>query len=123
MVSSVLFIGVMSMIVWAYHMFLTGMGTRLGTFFQITTMIISIPSVVLVTSLMLSLCTAGLPRRPPSVRQRRRSTPKDLPAQLALKRGGPSAERPSGAAGYPAKLAFREADLQRSWPSGEAGLP
>ena len=80
MVSSVLFIGVMSMIVWAYHMFLTGMGTRLGTFFQITTMIISIPSVVLVTSLMLSLCTAGLPRRPPSVRQWRRSTPKDLPA-------------------------------------------
>ena len=36
-------------------MFLTGMGTALGTFFQITTMIISIPSVVLVTSLMLSL--------------------------------------------------------------------
>jgi cytochrome c oxidase subunit I len=55
MVTSVLFIGVMSMIVWAHHMFLTGMSTRLGTFFQITTMIISIPSVVLVTSLMLSL--------------------------------------------------------------------
>ena len=43
------------MIVWAHHMFLTGMGTRLGAFFQITTMIISVPSVVLVTSLMLSL--------------------------------------------------------------------
>jgi cytochrome c oxidase subunit 1 len=55
MVASVLFIGVMSMIVWAHHMFLTGMGTTLGTFFQITTMIISIPSVVLITSLMLSL--------------------------------------------------------------------
>ena len=55
MVASVLFIGVMSMVVWAHHMFLTGMGTTLGTFFQITTMIISIPSVVLVTSLMLSL--------------------------------------------------------------------
>jgi cytochrome c oxidase subunit 1 len=55
MVASVGFIGVMSMIVWAHHMFLTGMGTRLGTFFQVTTMIISIPSVVLVTSLMLSL--------------------------------------------------------------------
>jgi cytochrome c oxidase subunit 1 len=55
MVGSVLFIGVMSLIVWAHHMFLTGMGTRLGAFFQITTMIISIPSVVLVTSLMLSL--------------------------------------------------------------------
>jgi cytochrome c oxidase subunit 1 len=55
MVASIVFIGVMSVIVWAHHMFLTGMGTELGTFFQITTMIISIPSVVLVTSLMLSL--------------------------------------------------------------------
>jgi heme/copper-type cytochrome/quinol oxidase subunit 3 len=55
MVPSVLFTCVMSMIVWAHHMFLTGMGTTLGTFFQITTMIISIPSVVLITSLMLSL--------------------------------------------------------------------
>jgi cytochrome c oxidase subunit 1 len=55
MVAAVLFIGVMSMIVWAHHMFLTGMGTTLGTFFQVTTMIISIPSVVLITSLMLSL--------------------------------------------------------------------
>jgi cytochrome c oxidase subunit 1 len=55
MVASALFIGVMSMIVWAHHMFLTGMGAALGTFFQVTTMIISIPSVVLVTSLMLSL--------------------------------------------------------------------
>jgi cytochrome c oxidase subunit 1 len=55
MVASVLFIGVMSFVVWAHHMFLTGMATHLGTFFQVTTMIISIPSVVLVTSLMLSL--------------------------------------------------------------------
>jgi len=55
MVASVLFIGVMSMLVWAHPMFLTGMGTTLGTFFQVTTMIISVPSVVLVTSLMLSL--------------------------------------------------------------------
>lgn len=55
MVCSVLFLGVMSMLVWAHHMFLTGMGTKVGAFFQITTIIISIPSVVLVTSLMLSL--------------------------------------------------------------------
>jgi cytochrome c oxidase subunit I len=55
MVASVLFIGVMSMIVWAHHMFLTGMGTSLGAFFQVTTMIISIPSVILVTALILSL--------------------------------------------------------------------
>jgi cytochrome c oxidase subunit I len=55
MVASVLFIGVMSLVVWAHHMFLTGMGTRLGAFFQVTTMVISVPSVVLVTSLVLSL--------------------------------------------------------------------
>jgi cytochrome c oxidase subunit 1 len=55
MIASVIFIGVMSLIVWAHHMFLTGMGTQLSTFFQVTTMIISIPSVVLITSLMLSL--------------------------------------------------------------------
>jgi cytochrome c oxidase subunit 1 len=55
MVGSVIFIGVMSLVVWAHHMFLTGMGTTIGAFFQITTMIISIPSVVLVTALLLSL--------------------------------------------------------------------
>ena len=55
MVGAVLFMGGMSMVVWAHHMFLTGMGTSLGTFFQITTFIISIPSVILVSSLVLSL--------------------------------------------------------------------
>ena len=30
MVRAVLFIGVMSMLVWAHHMFLTGMGTTLS---------------------------------------------------------------------------------------------
>lgn len=55
MVASVLFLGVMSLVVWAHHMFLTGMGTTLSSFFQVTTMIISVPSVVLVTSLILSL--------------------------------------------------------------------
>ncbi len=55
MVASVLFMGGMSMVVWAHHMFLSGMGTSLSTFFQITTMIISIPSVVLISSLVMSL--------------------------------------------------------------------
>ena len=55
MVWSVVFIGFMSFIVWAHHMFLTGMSTTMSGFFQVTTMIISIPSVVLITSLMLSL--------------------------------------------------------------------
>jgi len=55
MVAAVLALGGLSMLVWAHHMFLTGMGTTLSTFFQVTTMIVSIPSVVLVTALVLSL--------------------------------------------------------------------
>ncbi|MGE0866828.1 MAG: cbb3-type cytochrome c oxidase subunit I, partial [Vicinamibacterales bacterium] len=55
MVGAVLFMGGMSMVVWAHHMFLSGMGTSLGTFLQVTTMIISIPSVILISSLVMSL--------------------------------------------------------------------
>ena len=49
------FLGFMSFIVWAHHMFLTGMGTTMSAFFQTTTMIISIPSVVILTSFFISL--------------------------------------------------------------------
>ena len=55
MVYSLIFLGFMSFIVWAHHMFMTGMGTAMATFFQTTTMIISIPSVVILTALILSL--------------------------------------------------------------------
>lgn len=55
LVNSALFLGFMSFIVWAHHMFLTGMGTRMSQFFQITTMIISIPSVIILTTLILTL--------------------------------------------------------------------
>ncbi|MCI0705908.1 MAG: cbb3-type cytochrome c oxidase subunit I, partial [Ignavibacteriae bacterium] len=55
MVYSIIFLGFMSFIVWAHHMFLTGMGTVISAFFQTTTMIISIPSVIILTSLFLSL--------------------------------------------------------------------
>lgn len=55
MVSSVVFLGFMSFIVWAHHMYLTGMGTTLSAFFQITTMIISIPSVIILACLFTSL--------------------------------------------------------------------
>jgi cytochrome c oxidase subunit 1 len=48
-------LGFMSFIVWAHHMYLTGMGTRIATFFQTTTMIISIPSVIILTCLLMSL--------------------------------------------------------------------
>jgi cytochrome c oxidase subunit 1 len=55
LVYSIIFLGFMSFIVWAHHMFMTGMGTTMSAFFQTTTMIISIPSVVILTALLLSL--------------------------------------------------------------------
>ena len=55
LVYSVLAIGFLSFIVWAHHMYLTGMGTKISTFFQTTTMIISIPSVIILTCLFISL--------------------------------------------------------------------
>jgi cytochrome c oxidase subunit I len=60
LVYSVIFLGFMSFIVWAHHMFMTGMGTAMSAFFQTTTMIISIPSVVVLTALLLSLWGASI---------------------------------------------------------------
>src|SRR5262249_56386914 len=60
LVYSVTFLGFMSFIVWAHHMFMTGMGTTMSAFFQTTTMIISIPSVVILTALLLSLYGASI---------------------------------------------------------------
>ncbi|HSK79233.1 MAG TPA: cbb3-type cytochrome c oxidase subunit I [Thermoanaerobaculia bacterium] len=54
------FLGFMSFIVWAHHMFMTGMGTVMSTFFQTTTMIISIPSVIILTALIISLWGASI---------------------------------------------------------------
>src|SRR6266568_2386238 len=55
LVYSAMTIGFLSFIVWAHHMYLTGMGTRISTFFQTTTMIISIPSVIILTCFFISL--------------------------------------------------------------------
>ena len=60
LVYAVVFLGFMSFIVWAHHMFLTGMGTTISAFFQTTTMIISIPSVVILTAFLLSLWGASI---------------------------------------------------------------
>jgi cytochrome c oxidase subunit 1 len=54
-VGASIFLGFMSFIVWAHHMFLTGMGTKISAFFQTTTMIISIPSVIILSALLISL--------------------------------------------------------------------
>jgi cytochrome c oxidase subunit 1 len=55
MVGAVMVLGFLSFIVWAHHMYLTGMGTAVSTFFQTTTVLISVPSVILITTLLLSM--------------------------------------------------------------------
>jgi cytochrome c oxidase subunit 1 len=55
LVYAALCVGFLSFIVWAHHMYLTGMGTKISTFFQTTTMMISIPSVIILTALFISL--------------------------------------------------------------------
>jgi cytochrome c oxidase subunit 1 len=55
LVYSVFAIGFLSFIVWAHHMYVTGMGTAISTFFQTTTMIISIPSVIILTVFFITL--------------------------------------------------------------------
>lgn len=55
LVYAALAVGFLSFIVWAHHMYLTGMGTKVSTFFQTTTMIISIPSVIILSCLFISL--------------------------------------------------------------------
>ena len=54
-VYALIFLGFMSFVVWAHHMFMTGMGTTMSNFFQTTTMIISVPSIVLLTVMILAL--------------------------------------------------------------------
>jgi cytochrome c oxidase subunit 1 len=60
MVYSLVFLGFMSFVVWAHHMFMTGMGTAMSAFFQTTTMIISIPSVIILSCLFISIYGASI---------------------------------------------------------------
>ena len=55
LVYAVIFLGFMSFIVWAHHMFITGMGSAMSAFFQTTTMIISIPSIIILSAFFISL--------------------------------------------------------------------
>jgi cytochrome c oxidase subunit 1 len=55
MVFSALFLGFLSFLVWAHHMYMTNMGTKVAAFFQTTTIIISVPSVIILTALLISL--------------------------------------------------------------------
>jgi len=55
MVYAVMVLGFLAFIVWAHHMYITGMGPAVSTFFQTTTVLISVPSVILITSLLISM--------------------------------------------------------------------
>ena len=55
MVGAIFTLAFLSFIVWAHHMYMTGMGAKVAGFFQTTTIIISVPSVILLTALLLSL--------------------------------------------------------------------
>ncbi|MFZ9938475.1 MAG: cytochrome c oxidase subunit I, partial [Luteolibacter sp.] len=65
MVYSVLVLGFLSFIVWAHHMYMTGMGAWVSTFFQTTTVLISVPSVVIITSMLISLWGGSIRFSPP----------------------------------------------------------
>jgi cytochrome c oxidase subunit 1 len=55
MVGSIFALGFLSFIVWAHHMYMTGMGAKISAFFQTTTILISVPSVILLTCILISL--------------------------------------------------------------------
>ncbi|MGI8821159.1 MAG: cytochrome c oxidase subunit I [Chthoniobacterales bacterium] len=55
LVFAALVLGFLSFVVWAHHMWLTGMGSVVSAFFQTTTLIISIPSVIILSAFFISL--------------------------------------------------------------------
>jgi len=55
LVGSIVVLGFLAFIVWAHHMYMTGMGTVISAFFQTTTLLISVPSVIILTCLLVSL--------------------------------------------------------------------
>lgn len=65
MVGALFVLAFLSFIVWAHHMYMTGMGAKVAAFFQTTTIMISVPSVILITALLLSLWGGSIRFTPP----------------------------------------------------------
>ncbi len=65
MVGALFVLAFLSFIVWAHHMYMTGMGAKVAAFFQTTTIMISVPSVILITALLLSLWGGSIRFNPP----------------------------------------------------------
>jgi cytochrome c oxidase subunit I len=60
MAMSAVFLGFFSCMIWAHHMYLTGMGTTINTIFEITTLTVSIPSLIILTCLVATLWGASI---------------------------------------------------------------
>jgi cytochrome c oxidase subunit 1 len=99
------FLGFMSFIVWAHHMFMTGMGTTMSAFFQTTTMIISIPSVVILTALLLSLVGRVDPLHDAD------AVRAGVPADVRHRRADRPAARPRAVGHPPARHLLRDRPL------------
>lgn len=65
LVFSVMFLGFFSCMIWAHHMYLTGMATTVNTIFEITTMMVSIPSLIIMTCLIATLWKGSIRFTPP----------------------------------------------------------
>ena len=109
MVYSLFVLGFLSFVVWAHHMFLTGMGTAISAFFQATTMIISIPSVIILSSLILSLYGGSI----------RFNTPMlfalGVPADVRHRRTDRPAARPRGDRHPAARHQLRRRRTSTTW--------
>lgn len=65
MVLSILAIGILSFIVWAHHMFVTGMNPFLGTVFMLFTLVIAVPSAVKAFNYIATLWKGNIQFTPP----------------------------------------------------------
>src|SRR5208282_3256584 len=64
-VISVIAAGVLSFVVWAHHMFVSGMDPRLATPFSITTILISVPFAIMIFAMIATLWRASISLKTP----------------------------------------------------------